>query len=107
MIMCGKPVWGCGLWAWARETPLPLYRQYPGTLFIAIGGHAIGAISAVSTTDHHAAEIAQIIQYLKVSAVFCDNQEQVDKVKEVRNQIPNVKKVIFEDLPGHARLHVR
>jgi long-chain acyl-CoA synthetase len=45
-------------------------------------------------------EIAQILQTLKVTAVFCDNQEQVDKVLDVRDQIPNVKKVIFEDPRG-------
>ena len=45
-------------------------------------------------------EIAQIVQYLKVSFIFCDNQEQVDKVIDIRDQIPDVKKVIFEDPRG-------
>jgi long-chain acyl-CoA synthetase len=72
----------------------------PELLFVAIGGHAIGAISASIYQTTMPAEIAQIIQYLKVSAVFCDNQEQVDKVREVRDQIPHVKKVIFEDPRG-------
>jgi len=72
----------------------------PELLFVAIGGHAIGAISAGIYQTTMPAEIAQIIQYLKVSVVFCDNQEQVDKVKEVRDQIPHVKKVIFEDPRG-------
>jgi long-chain acyl-CoA synthetase len=72
----------------------------PELLFVAIGGHAIGAISAGIYQTTMPAEIAQIIQYLKVSAVFCDNQEQVDKVREVRDQIPHVKKVIFEDPRG-------
>ena len=72
----------------------------PELLFVAIGGHAIGAISAGIYQTTMPAEIAQIIQYLKVSIVFCDNQEQVDKVREVRDQIPNVRKVIFEDPRG-------
>jgi len=72
----------------------------PELLFVAIGGHCLGAISAGIYQTSMPAEIAQIIQYLKVSAVFCDNQEQVDKVLEVRDQIPNVKKVIFEDPRG-------
>lgn len=72
----------------------------PELLFVAIGGHAIGAISAGIYQTTMPAEIAQIIQYLKVSIVFCDNQEQVDKVREVREQIPNVRKVIFEDPRG-------
>ena len=72
----------------------------PEILFVAIGGHSIGAISAGIYQTSMPHEIAQILQYLKVSAVFCDNQEQVDKVLDVRDQIPNVKKVIFEDPRG-------
>ena len=72
----------------------------PEVLFTAIGAHSIGAISAGIYQTSMPAEIAQILGYLKVSAVFCDNQEQVDKVLDVRDQIPNVKKVIFEDPRG-------
>ncbi|MBU0462309.1 MAG: AMP-binding protein [Proteobacteria bacterium] len=72
----------------------------PELLFTAIGAQSIGAISAGIYQTSMPAEIAQILQYLKVSAVFCDNQEQVDKVRDVRDQIPNVKKVIFEDPRG-------
>ncbi|WP_457553201.1 AMP-binding protein, partial [Desulfobacula sp.] len=72
----------------------------PELLFTAIGAHSLGAISAGIYQTSMPAEIAQIIQYLKISVVFCDNQEQVDKVLDVRDQIPNVKKVIFEDPRG-------
>ncbi|MDA3916749.1 MAG: AMP-binding protein [Deltaproteobacteria bacterium] len=72
----------------------------PEVLFAAIGGHCLGAISAGIYQTSMPAEIAQILGYLKVSVVFCDNQEQVDKVLDVRDEIPNVKKVIFEDPRG-------
>lgn len=72
----------------------------PELLFVAIGGHSIGCISAGIYQTSMPHEIAQILGYLNVSAVFCDNQEQVDKVLDVRDQIPNVKKVIFEDPRG-------
>lgn len=72
----------------------------PELLFTAIGAHSIGAISAGIYQTSMPAEIAQILQYLKVSVVFCDNQEQVDKVLDVRDLIPNVKKIIFEDPRG-------
>ena len=72
----------------------------PEVLFTAIGGHCLGAISAGIYQTSMPHEIAQILGYLKVSVVFCDNQEQVDKVLDVRDQIPNVKKVIFEDPRG-------
>ncbi len=72
----------------------------PELLFTAIGAHSIGAVSAGIYQTSMPHEIAQILQSLKVTAVFCDNQEQVDKVLDVRDQIPNVKKVIFEDPRG-------
>ena len=72
----------------------------PELLFTAIGAHSIGAVSAGIYQTSMPDEIAQILGYLKVSAVFCDNQEQVDKVLDVRDKIPNVKKVIFEDPRG-------
>lgn len=72
----------------------------PELLFIAIGAHAIGAMSAGIYQTSMPHEISQICQYLKVSAVFCDNQEQVDKVLDVREELPLVKKVIFEDPRG-------
>ncbi len=83
-----------------NDTIAIISDNIPELLFVSIGGHCLGAISAGIYQTTMPDEIAQIIQYLKISAVFCDNQEQVDKVLEVRDQIPNVKKVIFEDPRG-------
>ncbi|MGM0643152.1 MAG: AMP-binding protein [Thermodesulfobacteriota bacterium] len=82
------------------DTIAVISDNIPELLFVAIGSHALGAISAGVYQTSMPDEIAQIIQYLKVSAVFCDSQEQVDKVLEVRDRIPGVKKVIFEDPRG-------
>ena len=72
----------------------------PELLFCAIGAHSIGGISAGIYQTSMPDEILHIINYLKISFVFCDNQEQVDKIVEIRDQVPNVKKVIFEDPRG-------
>ncbi len=83
-----------------KDTIAIISDNIPELLFIAIGAQSIGAISAGIYQTSMPAEIAQILQYLKVSAVFCDNQEQVDKLIDIREQIPLVKKVIFEDPRG-------
>jgi len=83
-----------------NDTIAIISDNIPELLFVSIGGHCLGAISAGIYQTSMPTEIAQILQYLKISAVFCDNQEQVDKVLEIRDQIPNVKKVIFEDPRG-------
>lgn len=83
-----------------KDTIAIISDNIPEILFTAIGAHSIGAMSAGIYQTSMPHEISQICQYLKVSAVFCDNQEQVDKVLEVRGKLPLVKKVIFEDPRG-------
>ncbi|MCP4342850.1 MAG: long-chain fatty acid--CoA ligase [Desulfobulbaceae bacterium] len=72
----------------------------PETLYVAIGAQAVGGISAAIYQTSLPEEIGGILEYLNVSIVFCNDQEQVDKVAEVRDQIPGVKKVIYEDPRG-------
>lgn len=72
----------------------------PEMLFVAVGTHAMGGISAGIYQTSLPDEIAGILNYLEVSAVFCSDQEQVDKLVEVRKRIPGVKKVVFEDSRG-------
>ena len=67
---------------------------------MAIGVHALGGISAGIYQTSLPEEIADIVNYLEISAVFCNDQEQVDKLVEVRERIPGVKKIIFEDPRG-------
>lgn len=72
----------------------------PEALFMAIGAQAVGGLSAAIYQTSLPEEIEGILNYLKVSVVFCSDQEQVDKVAEVRDTIPLVKKVIYEDPRG-------
>jgi len=72
----------------------------PELLFVALGTQALGGISAGLYQTSLPDEIAQILTYLEVSFVFCDDQEQVDKLVEVRERIPFIKKVIYEDPRG-------
>ncbi len=72
----------------------------PEQLFVAIGAQSAGAISVGIYQTTMPDEIAQLLDYMDVSMVFCNDQEQVDKVVEVRDKIPGVKKVIYEDPRG-------
>ena len=72
----------------------------PEMLFIAIGAQAVGGISAAIYQTTMPEEIAQLLDYMNVSMVFCDNQEQVDKIVEIREQVPEVRHVIYEDPRG-------
>ncbi len=72
----------------------------PEMLIVSIGTHAVGALSAGLYQSSLPDEIAQILDSMDVSIVFCDDQEQVDKLVEVRDRIPKVKKVLYEDPRG-------
>ncbi|MCG6909512.1 MAG: AMP-binding protein [Deltaproteobacteria bacterium] len=72
----------------------------PEMLFMAIGAQSIGAVSAGIYQTTLPDEIAELIDYMDITAVFCDDQEQVDKLVEVRDKIPAVRKVIYEDPRG-------
>lgn len=72
----------------------------PEMLIIAIGTQSLGAISAGIYQTSLPDEIAQMLDYMDVTMVFCDDQEQVDKLVEIRERIPKVKKVIYEDPRG-------
>jgi len=72
----------------------------PELLFMAIGAQSIGGIGAGIYQTSLPDEIADILNYLEVSIVFCDSQEQVDKLVEVRERVPGVTKVIYEDPRG-------
>ncbi|MFZ0610654.1 MAG: AMP-binding protein [Desulfobacterales bacterium] len=72
----------------------------PEVLVVAIAAQAVGGISAGIYQSSLPNEIADILNYMDVSIVFCGDQEQVDKLVEVRDRIPKVKKVIYEDPRG-------
>ncbi len=72
----------------------------PETFFTAIGAMAAGGIGAGIYQTSLPDEIADILNHLDVRVVFCDDQEQVDKLVEVRGRIPKVMRVIYEDPRG-------
>jgi long-chain acyl-CoA synthetase len=72
----------------------------PEVLMVAVGAQAVGGISAGIYQSSLPGEIASILDYMDVRYVFCDDQEQVDKLIEVRDRIPKVRKVFYEDPRG-------
>jgi long-chain acyl-CoA synthetase len=83
-----------------KDTIAIIGDNIPELLFVSIGAQSIGGISAALYQTSLPDEIAAILKYMKVKFVFCDDQEQVDKLVEIRTKIPNVRKVIFEDTRG-------
>jgi len=72
----------------------------PEMLFMAVGAQSLGAIAAGVYQTTLPEEINQLLDYMDIEMVFCDDQEQVDKLVEIRDKLPKVKKVIYEDPRG-------
>ncbi|MBN2061814.1 MAG: AMP-binding protein [Deltaproteobacteria bacterium] len=72
----------------------------PEMLIVALGAQSIGAIFAAIYQTSLPDEIAGLFEYMDISMVFCDDQEQVDKLVEIRERLPNVIKVIFKESRG-------
>ena len=69
-------------------------RQY---LWAYLGLQAAGAAQVGLFTDATGAEMAYVIDHSDATFVLAKDQEQCDKMLEIRDRIPNVRKVIYWD----------
>jgi long-chain acyl-CoA synthetase len=72
-------------------------RQY---LWAFIGLQAAGAAQVGLFTDATAAEMAYVIDHSDATFVLAKDQEQCDKLLDVREKLPNVRRVIYWDERG-------
>lgn len=99
--LVGKTAAGLESLGFAKGDVLALITDnIPEMLVMAIGAQAVGGISAGIYQTSLPHEIAGILDYMGATVVFCCDQEQVDKLIEVRDKIPTVKKVVYEDPRG-------
>jgi len=74
--------------------------NHPEWLFSEMGAQAIGAITVNLFTSSIAKELATMLNRFQAAFVVVQDQEQVDKILEVKEQLPNVRKVIYIDPTG-------
>ncbi len=72
----------------------------PEWLFSELGSQAIGAITLNLFTSSIAKEFSVLLNRFEAKIVFAQDQEQVDKLLEIREEIKNVTKVIYVDPTG-------
>lgn len=71
---------------------------------------AAGGVAVPIYQDGVAEEIAYVLDHCSAKLVICDDQEQVDKVLEVRDQLPDLREIVYRDPGGlrkydHSHLH--
>lgn len=62
--------------------------------------HSLGGVVVGVYSSSVKEEVNYMVNYVEASIVFAEDQEQVDKLLEQRDNFPNVRKVIFEDTRG-------
>ena len=72
----------------------------PEWLFTDMGTIAVGGISSGVYTTDSAAQVKYLINDSKTKFYFAENEEQLDKILEVRDECPSLEKIIIYDMEG-------
>ncbi|MDR7542895.1 MAG: AMP-binding protein [Armatimonadota bacterium] len=75
----------------------------PELYYLAMGAQAIGAVSCAFYQDSLAEQLAQLVEFAGARVVFCEDQEQTDKVLDMEAWLPAVEWIIVEDWRGMWR----
>ena len=72
----------------------------PRLYWAQLSAQALGGMSVPLYQDSIASELLHVLSHADVSVVVAEDQEQVDKVLSLREQLPHLRLVIYEDPRG-------
>lgn len=72
----------------------------PAWLFADLGAQGIGALSVAAYPTQVASEVVYIMNHSGCRVVFCGDQEQVDKIRDNKDALPKLEKIIVFDMKG-------
>ncbi|MDB5840464.1 MAG: AMP-dependent synthetase and ligase [Herminiimonas sp.] len=75
-------------------------QNRPHWVFSQIAAHAAHALSLGIYKDSLADEVAYLINFAEIKLVLAEDEEQVDKLLELGDTIPSVKKIVYFDARG-------
>jgi long-chain acyl-CoA synthetase len=65
-----------------------------------VSAQALGGMAVPLYQDSIASELVHVLTHAEVSVVAAEDQEQVDKVLSLRDQLPNLRWVLYQDPRG-------
>ena len=68
--------------------------------FAQIAAQSLGGISLAVYQDSIATELGYILEHAETRLIVAENEEQVDKLFEIRDRLGNVAKVVYDDPRG-------
>ncbi len=72
----------------------------PEWLYAEMAAQCIGAVPFGVFQDSVLSEVAFIIDHAEAATIVAEDQEQVDKILELRDRLPRVKRLIYTDPKG-------
>ena len=85
-------------------------RNRPALYWSMVAAQKVGAVPVPLYQDAVAEEMAYVLEHCFARFVICGDQEQVDKVIEVQDRVPQIEHIIYQDPRGlrkydHSKLH--
>jgi long-chain acyl-CoA synthetase len=72
----------------------------PRLYWAQVAAMCVGGVSVPVYQDSIARELAYVLDHAEVSVVVAEDQEQVDKILALKDQLPRLKLVVYEDARG-------
>ncbi len=72
----------------------------PEWIYAELAAQAAGAVPFGIFQDSILSEVAYIIDHSEAAMIVAEDQEQVDKILELKEQLPRLKKIIYTDPKG-------
>ncbi|MGV8059308.1 MAG: AMP-binding protein [Smithellaceae bacterium] len=82
------------------DTVCLIVENHPEWLFSAAAAHALGATTLNLFTSSVAEELCTSIQRINSPIVVVQDQEQTDKLLEIKDKLPYIRKVVYIDPTG-------
>ena len=72
----------------------------PEWIYAELAAQAAGALPFGIFQDSILSEVAYIIEHSEAAMIVAEDQEQVDKILDLRDKLPRLKKIIYSDPKG-------
>ena len=72
----------------------------PRLYWAILATQALGGVATAAYQDSIAKEMGYVLSHSEVKIILAENEEQVDKLYEVREESPTVQRVIYDDPRG-------
>src|SRR5438477_6656047 len=74
----------------------------PRLYFAQLAAMSLGGIAVPVYQDAIASELAYVLDHAETSVVVAEDQEQVDKILSLKERLPHLKLVVYDDPRGLA-----